>query len=283
MRKIVLCLMALAAIAAPLCAKAQQSGHPKVLQVTREYLKPYRGGALHDKTEGAFAAAMSAAHWPTHYLGLNSLSGKSRAVYFITYDSFEAWEKDTAATMKNATLSAALERAAHADGELLDSLEQTVFTFDEELSYRPSEDIGHMRFVEVTIFHVHPGHGKDFVELAKLVMEAHKKAGTSAHWSVWDKAYGGDADEYLLLSGDKNMADIDKGFAENDAFIAALGNDGKKKFRELIQTTIASVETELLAINPRQSYAKEEWIQADSEFWKPKPAPTAPVAKKPAP
>jgi hypothetical protein len=39
---------------------------PKVLQVTREFTKPYRAGQAHDKTESAFVEAMSRAKWPTH-------------------------------------------------------------------------------------------------------------------------------------------------------------------------------------------------------------------------
>jgi hypothetical protein len=30
--------------------------------------------------------------------------------------------------------------------------------------------------------------------------------------------------------------------------------------------------SELYAINPRQSYVPEEWINANPDFWKPKPA-----------
>jgi hypothetical protein len=283
MNKLVFCLVALGAIAASSCACAQQSDHPKVLQVTREFLKPYKGGELHDKTESAFVSAMAAAHWPTHYLAVNSLSGKSRALYLTTYDTFDAWEKDTAAIMKNAALSSTLEKASHADGELLDAVDQSVFYFDEDLSYKPSNDIGHMRFLEATVFHVKPGHGKDFADLIKLAIETHKKAGTSSHWSMWELAYGGDGDAYLMLSGDKNMAEIDTGFGESKAFHEALGEDGARKFHELAEKSIASLDTELFAINPKQSYARDEWVQADPKFWKPAPMMKAVHAPAPAP
>jgi len=281
MSKLIPCLLGLSvALSGISLATAQQSDHPKVLQITREFTKPYKGGALHDKTEGVFVQAMAAAKWPTHYLALNSLSGKARSLYLTPYDTFDAWEKDYAAISKNPTLSAALERASQADGELLESVDQAVFYFDDELSYKPSSDIGHARYIEATVFHIHPGHGKDWSDLAKLAIETHKKAGTSAHWSMWDLAYGGDGDAYLMLSSDKNMAEIDTGFGEGKAFNDALGEEGRKKFHELAAAAIASSDSELLAINPRQSYAKEEWIQADPDFWKPKKM--APPAAKPA-
>ena len=84
------------------------SSIPKVLQITREYTKPGKSGMVHDKAESAFVQAMARAKWPTHYIGMTSLSGKSRALFITQYDSFEAWEKDAAAVEKNAALNAAL-------------------------------------------------------------------------------------------------------------------------------------------------------------------------------
>src|SRR5271165_1995361 len=52
---------------------------PKVLVVYREFVKPGKSGAPHQKTESAFVQAMTAAKWPTHYLGMDSMSGQPRA------------------------------------------------------------------------------------------------------------------------------------------------------------------------------------------------------------
>ena len=81
-------------------------GPPKVLQLTREFVKPGKSGAIHDASESKFVAAMAKAKWPTHYFALNSLSGKSRALYLTGYPSFKAWEDDYMATMKDKALSA---------------------------------------------------------------------------------------------------------------------------------------------------------------------------------
>src|SRR5271170_316033 len=76
-------------------AQDASTARPKVLQITREFVKPGRAGSAHDKTESAFVEAMRRAKWPTNYIGLASLSGKSRAIFLSRYDSFEAWQKDT--------------------------------------------------------------------------------------------------------------------------------------------------------------------------------------------
>ncbi len=264
-----------------LFAAAQEMHHPpKVLLIEREFLKPGKGGSLHDKSESHFVADMAAAKWPTHYIALNSLSGKSRALYLVGYDSFAALENDTNATMKNATLSAALDKDSQADGELLDGTDQFIFALDDDLSYRPDVDIAQARDFEVTSFHIKPGRGKEWHELVSLVIEAHKKAGTSAHWATYDLAYGGD-DEYVAFSADKSLAEVDTGFAEDKQFRDALGEDGLKKLRELEADAVASTDSELFAINPVQSYPMDQWVKAAPDFWKPKHSAAAakPVAK----
>jgi hypothetical protein len=67
---------------------------PKILEITVEYTKPYKGGAAHDKTESAFIAAETRAKFPVYYVAMNALSGKSRALFMTSYDSFADWEKD---------------------------------------------------------------------------------------------------------------------------------------------------------------------------------------------
>src|SRR5579863_2237683 len=74
---------------------------PKVLVIFREFVKPGKSGALHEKSEASFVAAMRRAKWPTRYLTVTSLSGRSRALFLLPYDSFDAWEKDNLAIEKN--------------------------------------------------------------------------------------------------------------------------------------------------------------------------------------
>jgi hypothetical protein len=245
---------------------------PKVLQITREFIKPYKGGAAHDKTESAFVQAMTRAKFPTHYLALNSLSGKERALFLTAYDSFEAWGKDEKAVDNDKALSAELERASVADGELLESVDSQVFTYNDELSYRPHPVLSQARYMEIYAFHVRPGHGKEWRQVVKLIKDAHVKAGTSAHWAMYEVAYGSEDGTYIALSGDKSMADIDVGFSEDKKFREALGEDGMKNLEQLFAAAVESSRSELFSVNPRQSYVPDNWIKTDPEFWAPKPA-----------
>jgi hypothetical protein len=111
-----------------------------------------------------------------------------------------------------------------------------------------------------------------------MVIAAHQKAGTSAHWAMLNLVYGGDGGTYLILSADDSMADIDHGFAEGKAFHDAMGEGGWKKFEDLYADTVDDSHSELFAINPKQSYVDDTWVKADPDFWKPKAA----AAKAPA-
>jgi hypothetical protein len=250
--------------------KSQANSIPKVLQITREYTKPGRAGIVHDASESAFVQASARAKWPTHYLAMTSLSGKQRALFLTSYASLEAWEKDTAAVAKNPTFSAAVEAASVADGAELESVDQGVFTFNEEMSLRPVADLSQMRFMEISIYHVRPGHEREWSEAVKMVKAAYEKGVPGSHWGVFNQVYGGEGGSYLVLTSRKTLAEVDHGFqVEDKQFEAAIGADGMKKLDELIAASVESSLHQLFAFNPHMSYVLDDWIKADPDFWKP--------------
>jgi hypothetical protein len=267
--KCVVFAAAMVAAAWGVCAAQQATAPPKVLVIQQEFLKPGKAGSIHDRSESGFVQAMTRAKWPTHYVALNSMSGRSRAEFLMGYDSFADWQKDNDAVQKNAALAAELDRLDSADGELQTEYDQYVLVYQPDMSLRVNADLSHARYMEASIFHLHPGHHKDWTDAVKMVIDAHQKAGTSANWAMYELEYGG-GDEYVLFSADKDMAAIDQGFAEDKKFIEAIGPDGLKKLDELAAACIESSRSELFEINPRQSYAPEKWVKANPEFWKPK-------------
>jgi len=250
---------------------------PKVLVVGREYTKPGKSGTQHEKTESAFVQAMLHAKWPTHYLGVESLSGKSRALFFTGYDSFEAWEKDTLATQKNAMLSSALDHAWAADGDLLSETDGAVLAFSAEYSLHPEVDIAHTRYFEISGWQVKPGHDKDWDEIVKLVKAAYEKV-PGSHWSCYSAVYGFPNTTYIVFVPMKSLAEEDKSLMDNKAFEAAMGEEGMKKLAGLSAAALDSSGSNLFAINPKMSYPFDEWVMADPDFWKTKAA--APMAAK---
>jgi hypothetical protein len=276
-----LCLVFTGLVAGLGVAAAQEMppGPPKVLVIQREMLKPGRAGNTHLKTESAFVQAMTAAKWPTHYLAAESQSGESRAIFLIGYPSFAAWEKDNADMAKNATLTAAFDRASLADGEQLTGFSTGVYVYREEMSLRANVDIPHMRYFEISQFKVRPGHQKDWSDLVKMYKSGFEKAVPNAHWAVFESMYGTqNGGLYLVFNPMKSLAEVDASLGDGKKFEAAMGEDGMKKLSELTAACVEWTQTNLQQFNPKMSYPADEWIKADPDFWK----PTMTVAAKKA-
>lgn len=277
-------LLALVVVFGAVSLAAQQTspGPPKVLTIFREFVKPGKAGMPHEKAESAFVQAFRQAKWPTHYLAVTSLSGKPRALFFTGYDSFAAWEKDNQATEKNTSFSQALDRAAVADGDLLSEATAGTFVYRENYSLRPAVDIPHMRYFEVSVFRVKQGHDKDWEDLVKLVLPAYEKI-PEIRFVTFEGVYGPPSGTFLVFTPLKSLAETDRMIAQEKQFVAAIGEEGMKKLRDLSAAAIESSETQLFQFAPKMSYPPDEWIKADPEFWQPKAtAASTGATKKPA-
>jgi hypothetical protein len=277
MKSIASCLLGATLLSAGLTlAVAQETSEgttppPKVLLIDREFTKPGKSGAIHEKAESAFVQAFARAKWPTHYFAATSLTGKNRTLFFVGYDSFAAWEKDAMAQQMNSTLSAATDRAALADGDLLTETDAGVFTYDEEQSLRGPVDIAHMRAFEIALYRVRPGHRHEWNDLMKLVKDAYDKI-PDMHWAMYQAMYGQEDVTYLVIIPMKSASEIDTMMGSDKQFAENMGEDGMKKLSELESSAVEFTQTNLFLFNPAMSYPREEWIKADPGFWKPKAA-----------
>jgi hypothetical protein len=239
---------------------------PAVLMIVTEMVKPGQAGSPHEKTEGAFAQAMRDAKWPTHYLGMNALSGPDRAVFLVPYDSFASLGKDTEDQAKNVSLSSALDSANIADGALLESHTTTIYTFRPDLSLRQGTDMGHTRYFEIIVFKVRDGHDRDFETLAKLYMKAYENF-PNAHWDTFERTYGGDGDVFIVAMPMKSLAEVDANFANDKKLPSTVGADQLDAMEKMGTATVESSASNIYAINPKMSYPTDAWAQEDPSFW----------------
>lgn len=288
MKKMIACVLGgMFALAGLASAVAQETSGttspPKVLQIIREYTKPGRSGAVHEKSESAFVQAFARAKWPTRYFAATSLTGRPRALFFVPYDSFESWEKDAMAQQKNAALSAALDHATMADGDLLSDMDTHILVYNEEQSLRAPVDIAHMRYFEIYVYRVRPGHRGEWNDLVKLVKAAYEKI-PDVHWAMFESRYGQENAMYVVFVPLKSAAEIDRGMAQDKQFAENMGEDGMKKLSELESAAVDMTQSNLFQFAPAMSYPPDEWVKADPEFWRAKPAAKAPAkaTEKPA-
>lgn len=286
-KAVFLCLSTCMTAALPACAQASDDGPPKVLVIEREMLKPGKSGLTHERSESAFVKAMSEAKAPNHYFALDSLSGPTRSLFMLSYDSFADWEKQTAAMRQNKVLSAAFDRAQLNDGELLSGFDEAVLTLRPDLSLNKGSIRG-THYFEVTMFAVKPGHMHEFEELAKIYADSFRKIAPEAHWDTFELMYGNPVPNipsggiFIVFNTMKSLAETDKSMLDSAKFAGVLGADGLKKVQDLTASSIVLSTTSLFAINPRESYPPQEWIDAEPSFWKvpSQPAMTKKVAVK---
>jgi hypothetical protein len=244
-----------------------------VLVIHREYLKPGKGGMLHDRSESAFVKAFADAKTPYHYFALDSLSGPSRSLFLFSYDSFADWEKETSAIRSNPALAAKVDQASLNDGDLLSGYDAAAAVLRPDLSLNKGS-INGARYFEITVFVVKPGHVHDFEELAKTYIETYRKVAPETHWDTFEVMYGNPVptavggDAFLVFNLMKSLAETDKSIKNSDKFAAELGPAGMQKLGELSAASIVSSSTNLFAINPRMSNPPAAWITREPGFWK---------------
>jgi hypothetical protein len=190
-------------------------------------------------------------------------------------------EKDALDDQKNAAFSAAIDRAEVADGDLLDSSDQSSWVYRPDQSLNQTGGLVGIRYFEIEVFQIKPGHEADWDDAVKLVKEAYTKV-PDAHWAMYQNVFGREQPAYLVIIPRKSLSEVDAGFQQSGKFMAAMGADGMKKLSELSAAAIASSETNIFAINPRQSYMMEDLTKADPDFWRPKAEPAAAAKKEKA-
>jgi hypothetical protein len=259
-------------VAAPSAATAQDKASgatmpPKVLVIMREFLKPGTSGSVHEKSESAFVQAFTQANATSHYLAMDSLSGKSRALFFVGYDSFADWGKDLTVLQTNQTLAQAYDSAQEADGKLLSSYDSGVFTFQPDKSVGPMVNVGRIRYFEITRLKVRTGHDADFDALAKMHDSVFGKL-PNTHYDMYAKYLGSESGgTYIVIAPLRSLEEIDQYRKDRHHAWASLSADQKKKMSDLETSTLESEETNLFAVNPKMSYARDNWRAADPGFW----------------
>jgi hypothetical protein len=241
----------------------------KVLVIAREFTKPGKDHSSHERTESDFVNASAASKAAPHYYAATSLSGPPRALFFFSYPSFEAWEAENKGIEQDAKLSAALDTANMADGDLLSSTDESVWIRRDDMSLNAGFRVG-ARLEEITQFHIKPGHHKEWDDLVQMVIAGYKKGVPEMHWGAYEEAYGTPGDGFIFITTLKSGADIDGEFASDKRFEAAVGPEGFKKLDELAAACVESEQSNLFIIDPKMSYPPEAFVKADPDFWKPK-------------
>lgn len=248
-------------------------GPPKILQIVSEELKPTTSSAAHEKTEGAFLQALVSSKSKSRYLGMTSLTGAPRALFFSAYSSFGEWEEEVKGNSKLPGLDAAMDKAMAADGALLSGITMTAWSHRSDMSMN-EQNLKGVRYLEISQYNLKPGHTGEWGELARLVMAGYKEGIPEASWTVYEQTYGGQGDSFLVIVTLKSAAEVDEHMAGGRKFAEALGPERMKKLEELTASSVESQQSNIFVFAPKISYPDQAMTDADPTFWKqPKVAP----------
>ncbi|HEY5381679.1 MAG TPA: hypothetical protein VIJ65_05450 [Acidobacteriaceae bacterium] len=274
---------------APLTLSAQDdgtngvNGPPNILVIQREFTKPGKGGAMHERSEAAYIHALEEGKGQPHYLALTSLTGPDRALFFSGYTSLTAWEQEEKSVARNAALSSSLDHAMVADGDLLSQTDSSVWQMQKEMSLRTGNLVG-ARYMRISEYRIKPGHSHEWDELVKMVLGGLSKSVPEANFAMFREVYGAGGNAYIVVTPLKSMTEEDSRIGPDTRYRDAMGDEGMKKLASLESSCIESEQTNLFSISPKMSRPPESWIKAEPDYWKPKAAaPAHRTATKPTP
>jgi hypothetical protein len=272
--------------AAPVAAQAmsapREPADPSTLLVIyREEVRPGKGAA-HLANEQAWAAAFTKGQAPAHWLGMTTVAGPNEAWFFSAHDSYAAFQKTEDAMEASAALTAEQDKFSAQDGELLNRTSTIIARYRPALSYQPKIAIPQMRYMQVDIVQVRPGHTGDFTEAWRAIVAAHEKAKMNEHWAVYAVESGMPAGTFLFLYPHKSLDHLDgvQGMHAANEYRDAVGESGRARQNQLTRDGVSMQQTLLFAFRPRMSLLSKEFIDQDPAFWASKPPPAA-MAKKP--
>ncbi|MES2223248.1 MAG: hypothetical protein V4587_20040, partial [Acidobacteriota bacterium] len=185
---------------------------------------------------------------------------------FLAYDSFADWEKSNNAMMNDPSLAPDMDSALQADGKLVSSFSTTAFRYQPDMSIGANVDLAEMRYVEITVLDIKPGHEAEWKELVKLHNEVYGQI-PNTHFAVWEEYYGDEGGVYLVTAPLKSLAEVDESHVAAKKAWAATDSEKKKKMGDLEASAFASVHTNLYALDPKMSYPPDRWKTASPDFW----------------
>jgi len=172
-------------------------------------------------------------------------------VWFLNgYDSAEPMEKVNNDYAAVPDLVPELLRTTAPKADLVFPPRNILTRYRDDLSRGASGINAYTRYLSIRMISVNPGHLQDFAEIQK-------------------NARGGNRLIYQVFSGmpDGTFFVITpmRLLRESAGDIEQPGN------RDLIGATISGSEATLFALSPSMSFVSKEWINADTDFWTPKP------------
>ena len=256
-------------------AQALPTSQPALLTIFREQVKVGRA-ADHARIESGWPAAFAKAKSPNYYLALTSLTGPSEAWFLAPFATNAAYGEELKLESSDTTLAAELARLSRADAEVVNDVRTIQAVARPDLSHGAFPDLTKMRFWEISIFRVRPGHDADFAAAAKAYGASTDRAGTGASYRVYQITAGMPEPTYLVFSSVDSYAQFDVLMAGGQKTMQGFTPDEQTTMQKFLSDGLINSETNSFALHPTRSYVAAETRATDPAFWMPKRQPRRP-------
>jgi hypothetical protein len=220
------------------------------------------------KVVSQFRDAANTAAPDFNWIAGTPITGESDRITYVTFHDnlasiekmMKSLDKVGEVLMKNAALSSQqAESSAGANAVLAE--------YNKELSYRPDMvPISHTTWWSATLLGLRPGCDDDLKDLAKQVIDMHKKAGDNDHWMTYEIRGGVPQPAVLFVTTMKSLADDDQ--EPSAASKEIFGNPlAKQAFRKFDHECVTSVESTYSRVEPSLSRPPQSLVAANPDFW----------------
>lgn len=261
-----LCIGATAVLAQ---APALPTSQPALLTIYREAVKIGRA-AEHERIEAGWPAAYAKAKFPSYYLAMTSLTGRSEAWFLTPYASNAAVAEDMKREAADTLLAAELARLSRADAEVLDEWRIIQAVARPDLSYGTFPDLAKVRYWEIFTVRVRPGHEAEFEAAAKAYGAASGRVAPGRSYRVYQVSAGMLEPTFLVFSSVESYAQFDEMMASGQKTMQSFTPEEMATMQKFFTDGVINTETNRYALNPTMSYVAPETRATDPAFWTPK-------------
>jgi hypothetical protein len=247
---------------------------PQYINVVHERLKPGRDAA-YDGMLSNIRDDYKRFNIPAYWIEMKSMTGPDESFSLNFFGSFADMEKMAGGIAAGV---AAHPELAGLQDRLLAENTSNVTNFIAErvdaLGSRASTiNFAKMRMLQVTVFHIHPGHEGEFAEAAKSIASAYEKVAGSPAWVVYAVHSGAPVPCYLMLTTLSSLKDEDDGAARRAPVMEAAGPALQQRLQEIARSAYDSIETNIYVVNPHLSHMPRDFTAEDPAYWMPKTTP----------
>jgi len=256
-------------------ASAHSAGSPpRYINVVHERLKPGRDAA-YDGMLANIRDDYERFNIPAYWIEMKSITGPDESFSLNFGDSFGDLEKMGAGVA--AGVAAHPELAGLQDRLLAENTSNVSNFIAERVdplgSRADSINFAKMRMLQVTVFHIRPGHEGEFAEAAKSIASAYEKVAGSPPWVIYAVHSGVPVPCYLMLTALSSLKDEDDAAARRAPAMEAAGAAVEQRLQEIARSAYDSIETNIYVVNPLLSHMPSDFTAEDPAYWMPKTAP----------